>query len=625
MNRGNPVGRNYRRIFFRRVCVSAVAVVAMSAVLIINLMVLQIDKRGHYSTLAENNRLHFSAIAPSRGVIYDRNGAPLAVNRSFYRLEVTPSLVGEDLDEMLARLRRVVAFDASDAKRFKQTVARQPSFRTAVLKAHLTQSEIARFAVDRYRFSGVEVVGELGRRYPYREVFAHAVGYVGLLDRDDLAAVDQRRYRGTRYIGKVGLEKTYEETLRGNPGVRTAEVNAQGRVIREISKRSPQAGRDVLLTLDRDLQAAAYDALGDYEGAVVVMDPRNGDVLALVSKPAFDPNRFLSGFSFEAYQGLLESPRRHFFNRAVSGQYPPGSVIKPIVALAGLGHNVTSPDYYIFAGPYFSVPGNTRRFHDWKPAGHGWVSLRESIAQSCDVYFYDLAYRTGIDKLHQAFRSFGLGRSSGLDITSEAAGLVPSREWKQQQLRMPWFPEETVITGIGQGYLSVTPLQLASVAATIANRGLKVKPRLVRAVREREGRGWEARRPVNVGVVEFSPEHWQLVVDGMVDVVHGQNGTAYRIGADAPYTMAGKTGTAQTYSISEEERARNVEVTEKSLMDHALFIAFAPVDAPTVAIAVTVEHVGSGAKHAAPIARQVLDVYFQSPTAEADAPAPTSG
>ncbi len=612
------MGRNYRRIFFRRMCVSAVAVVAMSTVLIINLMALQIDKRGHYSTLAENNRLHFSAIAPPRGVLYDRNGVPVAVNRTFYRLEVTPSLVGEDLDEMLARLRYVVALEASDVKRFKQTVGKQPSFRSAVLKAHLTQREIARFAVDRYRFSGVEVVGELGRRYPYREVFAHAIGYVGLLDRDDFDSVERRNYRGTRYIGKVGLEKKYEETLRGRPGVRTVEVNAQGRVIRELDKRSPQAGRDVLLTLDRDLQIAAYDALGDYEGAVVVMDPRNGDVLALVSKPAFDPNQFLSGFSVEAYQDLLDSPRRHFFNRAVSGQYPPGSTIKPIVALAGLAHNVTSPDYYMFAGPHFSVPGNTRRFHDWKPEGHGWVSLRESIAQSCDVYFYDLSYRTGIDKLHQAFRSFGLGRVSGLDVTGEAAGLVPSREWKQERLRMPWFPEETVITGIGQGYLLATPLQLASVAATLANRGLKVKPRLVRAVRSREGRSWEARRPVSMGGVEFSPDHWSLVVDGMIDVVHRRNGTAYRVGADAPYMMAGKTGTAQIYSISEEERARNVEVTEKSLMDHALFIAFAPADDPTVAIAVTVEHAGSGAKHAAPIARRVLDVYFQSPTAEAD-------
>lgn len=612
------MGRSYRKIFFRRICVSAVVVVALSAVLIINLMVLQFDKRGHYSTLAENNRLQLSAISPPRGVMYDRNGVPLAVNRTFYRLEVTPSLVGENLDEMLARLQHVIAFDPGDLKRFRRTVARQPSFRNAVLKTHLTQREIARFAVDRYRFSGVEVVGELGRRYPYRETFAHAIGYVGLLDRDDLAAVDRRQYRGARYIGKVGLEKRYEETLRGQPGVRTVEVNAQGRVIREISKRSPQAGRDVLLTLDRDLQTAAYDALGDYEGAVVVMDPRNGDILALVSKPAFDPNRFLSGFSTEAYQELLESPRRHFFHRAVSGQYPPGSTIKPIVALAGLDHGITSPGYYMFAGPHFSVPGNTRRFHDWKPEGHGWVSLRESIAQSCDVYFYDLAYRTGIDKLHRAFRSFGLGRPSGIDVVAEAAGLVPSREWKQERLRMPWFPEETVITGIGQGYFSATPLQLASVAATIANRGLRVKPRLVRGVRDREGRRWELRRPVNAGTVEFPPEHWRLVVDGMIDVVHRQNGTAYRIGADAPYMMAGKTGTAQIYSISEEERAQNIEVTEKSLMDHALFIAFAPVDAPTVAIAVTVEHAGSGAKYAAPIARRVLDVYFQSPTAGAD-------
>ncbi len=616
--------RNYNRIFFRRTWLAVIATVALSAALMLNLVALQIKNQAHYSTLADSNRLHLTAIAPPRGILYERNGLTLAANRTLYRLELTPSLAG-DVEATLARLQRVVALDARDLDRFRQTAAKRSPFQSVVLKPHLTETEIARFAVDRHRFDGVEIVGEIGRHYPYRETFAHAVGYIGLLDQEDLASVDRRDYRGTRYIGKVGLEKKYEGLLHGKPGVRTIEVNAQGRVIREIGKRSPQPGRDVLLTLDRNLQIAAYEALGDYEGAVVVMDPRNGDVLALVSKPAFNPNQFLYGFSTDAYNQLASSPRRHFFHRAVFGQYPPGSTIKPLVALAGLHHNITSPDYYMFAGPHFSVPGNERRFHDWKPAGHGWVNLRESIAQSCDVYFYDLAYRTGIDNLHRVLTAFGLGGVSGIDMAGEAPGLVPSREWKQAQLEQPWFPEETVITGIGQGYLLTTPLQLAAATATIANRGAKVTPRLVRAVRSRKRQGWQARRPASAGTVEFAPEHWDLVINGMVDAVHRPHGTAYRIGADAPYIMAGKTGTAQTHSISEEERAQNIKVTEKHLMDHALFIAFAPVDNPTVVITVVVEHVGGGAKYAAPIARRVLDTYFEPPTAAAGAPGVTSG
>ena len=602
----------------------AVAVTtAMSAVLITNLVELQIGEWSHYNTLAENNRLRLAAIAPPRGILYERNGLPLAENHTVYRLEMTPLLAG-DVEATLARLQRLIPLGEHQLDRARQTIARQPTFQSAVLKSGLTETEIARFAVERHRFSGVEIVGELGRHYPYHEFFSHAVGYIGLLDRKDLAAIDPGEYRGTRYIGKAGLEKEYEKLLHGEPGLRTVEVNAQGRLIREISRRSPRAGNDLLVTLDRDLQTAAYNALGDYEGAVVVMDPRNGDVLALVSKPAYDPNRFLHGFSADAYRKLVSSERGHFFHRAVSGQYPPGSTIKPIVALAGLHHNVTSPGYYLFAGPHFSLGSDGRRFHDWKPAGHGWVNLRDSITQSCDVYFYDLAHRTGINNLHRMFESFGLGTASGLDIVGEAPGLVPSREWKKTEYGQVWFPEETVITGIGQGYLLTTPLQLAAATATIANRGEKVTPRLVRAVRDRR-RNWQPRWPMSPGTLEFAPEYWEIVINAMVDAVHRPNGTAYRIGADAPYTMAGKTGTAQTHSVSEEQRAQKIEVTEKRLMDHALFIAFAPVDNPTVAIAVVVEHAGSGAKHAAPIARRVLDTYFDLPTAASGADAVPSG
>ena len=593
------------------------ATFAMSVVLIVNLMGLQIEKRSHYSTLAENNRLRFAAITPPRGILYERNGLPVATNRTLYRLELTPSLLDGGVEATIARLQNIITLTTNSIDRFKQAAAKRSPFQSTVLKPRLTEAEIAQFTVDRHRFNGVDIVGELGRHYPYREAFSHAVGYIGLLDANDLASVDRGDYRGTRYIGKVGVEKNYEELLHGKPGMHTIEVNARGRVIREISKRRPQAGHDILLTLDRDLQTVAYNALGGYEGAVVVMDPRNGDVLALVSKPAYDPNRFFHGFTAEEYRELVSSPRRHLFHRVVLGQYPPGSIIKPLVALAGLRHNVTSPGYYLFAGPHFSIPGNTRKFHDWKPMGHGWVNLRDSIAQSCDVYFYDLAHRIGIDRLQQTFESFGLGKASGLDIAGEASGIVPSRGWKKARFGHSWFPEETVITGIGQGYLLTTPLQLAVATAIIANRGVRVSPRLVSAVRD-DKKNWKSKEPSRTNVVEASPEHWDLVINGMIDAVHRPNGTAYRIGVDAPYIMAGKTGTAQIFSISEEHRVQNIEVTEKHLMDHALFIAFAPADDPMVVITVVVEHVGSGAKYAAPIARRVLDVYFAAPTAISD-------
>lgn len=584
-------------------------ILSLSTGLVYKLAVMQIEQSRHYAMLADNNRLRFVAIPPQRGVLYDRNGYPVAVNRTSYRLEITPSLAG-DLDETLERVQSLITLDGEDLRRLKSKLAKRPPFSKSVLKADLSESELARFAVDRHRFPGVELAGELGRHYPYGGFFLHSAGYIGALSKGDLRSTDRRDYRGIRYAGKAGVEKEYDALLRGSPGVRVIEVDAQGRFVRGVSKRNPRSGQDILLTLDRDLQMVADEALGDYEGAVVAIDPRNGDVLTLVSKPTLDPHGFLHGFDSESYQKLRDSPRRPFFNRAISGQYSPGSTIKPVVALAGLNHGLTSPEYYIHAGPYFSVPGNTRRFHDWKAAGHGWINLRQSIAQSCDVYFYELAHRIGIDRLYDAFVTFGFGTPNGIDLIGEATGLVPSREWKKRQIQMPWFEEETVIVGIGQGYFLATPLQLAVATAMIANRGVMMQPRLVKAVRERGAKNWNERQPVVMSTAEFSPEEWQLVIDGMIDAVHRPNGTAYNIGADAGYIMAGKTGTVQTHSISEEQRANKVEITDKKLKDHAMFIAFAPVDRPVIAVAVIVEHVGSGSRYAAPIARQLLDAYF---------------
>ena len=595
-----------------------IAVLSGSACLVYNLMVMQVEKSGHYSTLADDNRLRYVAVPPPRGVLYDRAGRPLALNRTSYRLEVTPSLVN-DPEETLRRLREVITLDDGELRVFKRKLAKQKPSGSMVLKTHLSEQDLARFAVERYRFPGVEVTGELRRHYPHHNVFSHVVGYIGALDTQDLNSVNRADYQGIHHMGKVGVERKHEELLRGKPGVRVIEADAQGHFVRDIGKRSPQPGHDILLTLDSRLQVAADQALGDHEGAVIAINPRNGDILAMVSKPTFDPNEFVRGFDPDRYQGMLESPRRYFFNRAAFGQYSPGSAIKPFVALAGLSHAITSSEYFMHAGPHYTVPGNSRRFHDWKPAGHGWVNLRDAITQSCDVYFYDLSYRMGIDRLHDAFVLFGFGSPSSSGAINEAVGLVPSPRWKEAELQLPWFEEETVIIGIGQGYFLATPLQLAVAVATVANRGIRMRPRLVKAVREHKGESWKFAPDMVEDSVEFSPEDWQLVIDAMVDTVHKPNGTAYRIGVDAPYTMAGKTGTVQTYRISEEERAKNIEVLERNKKDHAIFIVFAPVEKPAVAIAVVVEHVGSGSEYAAPIARKLLDVYFSQSAALSDA------
>ena len=594
--------------------IAVFAVVLASVGLVYNLMFIQLEKSGHYSTLAESNRLRFVPVPPPRGILYDRMEQPLAVNQTSYRLEVTPSLVG-DLEETLQRLREVITLNDLELRAFRHTLAEGP-FRSVTLKAHLSERALARFAVDRHRFPGVEVIGQLERYYPHQGLFSHVVGYTGTLNLEELRSFAGEGYQGIRSIGKAGLEHKHEALLRGKSGVRVIEADAQGHLIRDVSKRSPEPGHDLLLTLDHRLQMVADHELGNHEGAVVALDPRNGDILVMLSKPTFDPNDFVRGFDTVRYEEMLDSERKYFFNRTSFGQYSPGSTIKPIVALAGLRHGIASPspDHYMHAGPYYIAPGHTRRFHDWKRAGHGWVNLSDSITQSCDVYFYDLSFRIGLERLHDAFVAFGFGSPSSSGVLNEAAGLVPSRRWKEETLHEPWYREEAMVLGIGQGYFLATPLQIAAAAAMIGTRGVRMQPRLVQAVREHKGESWQFIPAVVADTVEFAPEYWQLIVEAMVDVVHKPNGTAYRIGADAPYTMAGKTGTVQTRRISKEERANNIKITEKSKQDHAMFIAFAPADNPVIAVAVVVEHVGSGSQYAAPIARRLLDAYFEQPT-----------
>lgn len=608
--------KKYNKIFKQRLCFAAILLIVFMMAVSTNLFELQIKNAEHYATLADENRLRLLAVEPPRGIIYDRNRRPIAVNQAVYQLEIVPALT-DNIEKTLAELDALVGLDPATVKKFRQTVQNSPPSRNLVLKRKLSDSELARFSAEQYRFPGVEITVALGRHYPDGELFAHTVGYIGRIDGKDLNSIDKKEYRASQYIGKAGVERRYEKLLHGKIGLRSIEINAQGRIIRVINEKGAHPGHDLMLTLDYDLQKAAHQALGDHLGSVVALDPRNGEILAMISKPAYDPNGFFNGLDHAAYKKVVANPHHPLFNRAIKGQYPPGSTIKPMIALAGLEHRTVSPDVYLYAGPYYVTPSFTRRFYDWREEGHGLVNLHTSIVQSCDVFFYDLAYRTGIDRISAMLKKFGLGQTTKVDLDYEAAGLVPNRAWKKKRLRYNWLPEETVITGVGQGYMLTTPLQLALVTAMIANQGYPLQPRLLKASRKTINHEWSEKKPLIGQRIEIQERHWNLINDAMMDTVHSPNGTAYKIGQDAPYLMAGKTGTAQVFSRKQgEKRQKEEDQVKKSLRDHALFIVYAPVENPSIAMAVVVENVGSGSRYAAPIARQVLDVWYSAQTAK---------
>ena len=599
-----------RRLFVARVVVAALIMTGAVAYVLSHLFALQVSDHDHYRTLSEENRLKLLPAPPARGSIYDRNGLLLAANRTAYSVEIIPSLV-DDVDAMLREVGAVVAVGDADVRRFRKLLASDAGSRHGVLlRSHLSEEEVARLAVVRHRLDGVEVVGHLARDYPYDELFAHAIGYVGAVSNDDLDDFKASQYRGVSYIGKTGVERRYERVLRGSAGFRRVEVDAAGRVIRDVGGHKPRPGDDLMLTLDAALQEQAHAALGDHHGAVVALDPRNGDVLALASRPAYDPNLFSGGLSSDEYARLRASTSKPFFNRALSGQYPPGSTIKPVVALGALHHGTGDVRRRLFAGPYYQLPGYSRRYYDWREEGHGWVNMSKAITQSCDVFFYDAAERLGIVRLGAFLKRFGLGDITGIDATAEAPGLVPSPEWKRRALDQPWFPAETIIAGIGQGYMLATPLQMAVMTAVLAMRGEQAVPRMVKATREANAEAWRLLAPAaRKRVFEGTAEHWDYVVGAMVAVVHGANGTAYRISGDLAYFVAGKTGTAQLKTIVRDEFG-SAEEQEDYPGDHAMFVAFAPVEEPEIAIAIIVEHGGSGGRAAAPVARRILDAYF---------------
>ena len=609
-----------QRIFLRRAIAAGVVMLACAIALIVKLVQLQVVRHDYYADLSQGNRVRIEPLPPNRGLILDRRGEVLAENLPAYQLELTTEQT-PDVDAALAELAVIQLVEPDDIDRIKRLIRSRRSFEGVPIRLQLTDEEVARFAVRRHEFPGIDIRTRMTRHYPLGELGVHALGYVGAISEQDLTRIDESEYAGTSLIGKLGVESSYEDELHGTPGFRQVLVNAQGRPVEgeaalaaDLATRAAVSGIDLVLSLDLRAQRAAEAALTGLRGALVAIDPANGDVLAFASTPGFDPNRFARGLGTAEYRALTDNIDRPMFNRALRGTYPPGSTIKPVVALAALDYHLIDPGQGRFCRGFFTLPGSRRRFRDWKPEGHGWVNLQESIAQSCDTYFYNVAQTLGIDRLSTFFAKFGFGQPTGIDIDGEKTGLLPSREWKQKWFSRPeeriWFPGDTVNIGIGQGYLLTTPLQLAHMASIVAGRGQTYEPRLVIAQRD-PGTGETRRiapRPSPRVQVEDAAL-WQRIVNGMVGVTTPPRGTARGSAAGAPYSIAGKTGTAQVFSVGQTEKYDEKQIEER-LRDHALFVAFAPADAPRIALAVLVENGRSGSGTAAPIARKVLDAYL---------------
>lgn len=597
------------RLIRRRLVLSAVFTVILLSLVLGRLYVLQIVEHEHFSTLSDSNRVRIKALPPTRGLIFDRNGVVMANNLPAYRLEIVPEQV-EDLDSTLLQLKRYIDYTEQDLKRFKQSSKRRRPFESIPLRLNLKDEEVARLAVNLHRFEGVEINARLTRNYPQGAHAVHALGYVSRIDERDLSKVSEVEYAGSTHIGKLGLEKFYEHELHGSVGVQQVEVNARGRTLRVLNESPPVQGNNLHLTIDSRLQKVAEEAFAEHSGAAVAINPNNGEILALVSMPIFDPNLFVNGISFDDYNALRDSSKRPLFNRALSGQYPPGSTSKPFYGLAGLELAITTAENDVYCIGYYKLPNEPRRYRDWKKQGHGHMDLNNAITQSCDVYFYDLAYRMGIDRMSEFLASFGFGVKTGVDSTGERNGLLPSREWKRRAEGMPWFPGETLITGIGQGALLVTPLQLANSTAAFSIKGERYQPHLVKSVEKIPEYNLVEIASHVAGRYELKSEkNWKHVHDALVNVVHGLRGTAHRISQGMQYRTAGKTGTAQVFEVAQDEEYDEETVAEK-LRDHALFISYAPADDPQIAVAVIVENGGHGSSVAAPIARRIMDAYL---------------
>jgi penicillin-binding protein 2 len=606
--------RNHQQELFRfrvRLALAAAFVLFAFSLLGARLFYLQVVQHEHYQTLAENNRISIVPIVPNRGLILDRNGVALAHNYSAYTLEITPSKAGK-LEDTINALAEVVEITPKDRKRFKKLLDESKNFESLPIRSRLSEVEVAKLAVNRYRFPGVEVKARLFRYYPQLETFSHVVGHIGRISEKDVNRLEEQEllsnYRGTDHIGKQGLEQSYEQMLHGTTGFEQVETDAGGRAVRTLSRTPPISGDTLYLSIDSKLQEIAVKAFGKYRGSLVAIDPKTGEVLAFVSQPGFDPNLFVDGIdstNWDAYNTSLDKPLN---NRALRGQYPPGSTFKPFMALAGLELGKRTPSYTISDPGFYTLPGNSHQYRDWKVGGHGSVDLHKSIVISCDTYYYGLAVDMGIDNITKSMSHFGFGSKSGIDIEGEQSGVLPSQAWKMKRFKQKWFTGDTVSVGIGQGYNLATPLQLAVATAALANKGQLMRPRLVQRIQDSKTGQIRALPPEMKDNYAPKPENLERVIAAMVDVTR-PGGTAGRAAAGAEYSIAGKTGTAQVVAIKQGQKYIESQVAERH-RDHALFIAFAPAENPKIALAILVENGGHGGSTAAPIARTVMDYYL---------------
>ena len=617
-----PAGRikdhwGEQRLFDQRSLIAGVLMVLLTLTLVGRLVLLQVIRHDYYAELSQGNRVRTEPIPAARGLILDRNGTVMVNNEPAYQLELTREQV-PDLNDTLKRLAALGLIDKDDVEETRHMIMARRSFDTVPVRLRLTDEETGRFAVHRFEFPGVELATRQTRHYPYGELGVHALGYVGAISEADLEHIDRVAYEGTALMGKLGVEASFEKALHGTNGHREILVNAQGRSVErqgayapDLHATPPAAGEDLVLSIDLPTQQAAENALGDHRGAVVAIDPSNGNVLALVSKPGFDPSVFARGIRRNEYAELVDNEDKPLLNRALRGAYPSGSTIKPAISLVALTEKFITAETRVPCYGTFSLPGSAHVWRADKTEPKGELDLTQAIAHSSDVYFYRLAWRMGIDKLSEGLAPFGYGQLTGIDIAGERPGLLPSQAWKRTAFKRPvdqvWFPGETVNLGVGQGYLLVTPLQLAHVAAVLAERGRSFRPRLVTGLHDADGHVRTLPPVEETPVTGIAAADWDTVLNAMVGV--NQYGTGHLAFAKTPYTAAGKTGTAQVYSVAQNAKYNEKTVSDK-LRDHAWFIAFAPAEAPRIALAVLVENAGFGGANAAPVARKVIDTYL---------------
>ena len=598
--------------YFRfRLAIGGAFAVILFLLLASRFFYVQVAQHEHYQTLAEANRISIVPIVPNRGLILDRNGVVMAHNFSAYTLEITPSKV-DDLDLTIGELAKLIEITAKDRKRFKKLMEESHNFESLPIRTHLNEVELARFSVNRFRFPGVEIKARLFRHYPLAESASHVIGYIGRINDNDLERLEESEdianYRGSDHIGKIGIEQSYEPQLHGITGFEQVETDSGGKAIRTLSHTPAVSGSNIYLSIDSHLQGVAEKAFGEFRGALVAINPKNGEVLAFVSQPGFDPNLFVDGIDSANWDALNNSLDRPLNNRALRGLYPPGSTFKPFMALAGLELGKRNPSSTISDPGFYMLGGSSHRYRDWKPGGHGSVDLRKSIVVSCDTYYYGLANDMGIDNIYNFISKFGFGKKSGIDIEGEIPGLLASQEWKKRRFKQKWYPGETVITGIGQGYTLTTPLQLAFATSILASNGDVYPPRLVKTIQDSKTNRGQSTQTKPLSQYPFKPENLTLVREAMKDV-NRPGGTAVAAWANSTYAVAGKTGTAQVVGIKQTEKYVASRVQERH-RDHALYIAYAPADDPRIALAVLVENGGHGGSTAAPIARKVMDYFL---------------